>query len=316
MTSEPVDKHGRSLGLRYNGGKAGVKPKMQYLEKPIVIQQVGSGQSTDTESKPLTVEERLAKQRQENVKQAYAEDKPVRTIEMDPKNMYWPEYGLPKNVKIVYKQQTTKFAVLAPDEWKAFFDTLDASRTVKNTSTGLYDAYATAKAIGGGNAGVVAFVRETEGVEYLILKNYDKWNQTLLHGGIFKAQHPKVIELGIGALESTRSLGRYVKVTAPLEILVGSAINALQFILNDQYTLEKLGVDEARMFINILVSAGVAYVWAEAAPAYVATIVGTRVILVISSAIVWGVDKATNYSEKVVKFGEKLAKEVMDNFDD
>lgn len=81
MTSKSLDKHGRSLGARYNGGKAGVKPKMQYLEKPFVIQQVGYGQSTDTESKPLTVEERLAKQRQENIKQAYAEDSTTKAKE-------------------------------------------------------------------------------------------------------------------------------------------------------------------------------------------------------------------------------------------
>ncbi|SIO96606.1 PAAR motif protein [Vibrio spartinae] len=231
----------------------------------------------------------------------------TRTIKMNPDTMYWPEYGLSKEVKVVYEQETVKLAVLAPDEWKAFFDSLDAAKTVKDTVSGLYNARETAKALGG--LGAIAFIKEVDGVEYLILKDYDKWKQTLLHGGVFKANNEQVVKLGLGVLDSAKGMVRYVKISAPLEILIGSAINVLQFIVNDEYTLRKLGVDEAKILTNTILAAGLALVWAEAAPLYAATVVGSRVILVISNALVWGVDKVTNFSEKIVK-------EVMDNFDD
>jgi hypothetical protein len=221
-----------------------------------------------------------------------------REIKMDPNNMYWPEYGLSKDVKVIYKQSTTKFAVLTPDEWNVFFTSLDSTLTVKDAVTGLYNARETAKALGG--LGTVVFVKEIDGIEYLILKNYDKWSQTLLHGGVFKANNERIVKLGLGALGSTKGMVRYVRVTAPMEILIGSAINILQFILNDEYSLKRLGIDEAKLFVNAFATAFTAIGIGLFLPEFVATAVGALTILAVSNLIVWGVDKATDFESKLV----------------
>ncbi len=227
----------------------------------------------------------------------------VRTPQINPNNMYWPPYDFTapegeKELKVKYTQEIIKFAVLSPEEWKAFFDTLDVTKTVKDTATGLYDARETAKALGG--IGVTAFVRNVDGTDYLILKNYDKWSQSLLYGGVFRADKHQVVKLGLGALSSVKGMARYVRVSAPMEILVGTGINVLQFILNDEYTLKKLGVDEAKIFVNILATSALALGAAAMFPVLASTALMSGVTLVVSSAVVWTVDKLTSFEEKLV----------------
>ncbi|MCG9785499.1 hypothetical protein L1D52_24680 [Vibrio brasiliensis] len=170
---------------------------------------------------------------------------------------------------------------------------------MKDTVTGLYNAKETAKALGG--MGVVAFVKTVDGVEYLILKNYDKWSQTLLHGGVFKANNAQVVKLGLGALGSVKGMTQYVKVTTPMEILVGSAANVLQFIVNDEYTLEKLGVDQAKIFVHILVASGLALGAAALFPVLASTAMYSGITLVVSSTLVWTTDKITDFENKLIQ---------------
>ncbi|WP_231847911.1 hypothetical protein [Vibrio atlanticus] len=225
-------------------------------------------------------------------------------IAINPKNMYWPPYNPlakdgEKEINIEYTQDVVKFAVLEPAEWTVFFDTFDKSKTVKDTVTGLYNARETAKSLGG--LGVTILVKNIDGVDYVILKNYDKWSQTLLHGGVFKANNAQVIKLGLGALDSVKGMARFVKVSAPMEILVGSAINVLQFIVNDAYTLEKLGVDEAKLFVHAFVVAGAALAIGAVIPITLG-VSGTLMVLSVSNLIVWGVDKVTDFEKKTIQF--------------
>lgn len=217
---------------------------------------------------------------------------------------YWPPYNPlakdgEKELNVEYTQDIVKFAVLEPDEWAVFFDSFDKLKTLKNTVTGLYDAKETAKALGG--LGVTALVKNIDGVDYVILKNYDKWSQTLLHGGVFKANNAQVIKLGLGALDSVKGMARFVKVSAPMEILVGSGINVLQFIVNDEYTLKKLGVDQAKIFVNILTVSGLALGAVYLFPILGATALYSGVTLVVSSAVVWTVDKLTDFERKLIE---------------
>lgn len=199
-----------------------------------------------------------------------------------------------------------------------FFDSFDKLKTLKNTVTGLYDAKETAKALGG--LGVTALVKNIDGVDYVILKNYDKWSQTLLHGGVFKANNAQVIKLGLGALDSVKGMARFVKVSAPMEILVGSGINVLQFIVNDEYTLTKLGVEQAKLFVNVLIVSGISLGVGMAASVLVpVTFVGGSVIFAATSVVVWWTDKQTDFQEKLVvnstNFLESVVNEVIEVFD-
>ncbi|MGI2799909.1 PAAR domain-containing protein [Photobacterium damselae] len=231
---------------------------------------------------------------------------------IDPKNAYWPPYNFlakegEKEIHIRYTQDVVETTVLAPEEWKEFFDALDKTQNISGAMKGTYDAFDTAKKLGG--LGVTAYVKTHNGVDYLILKGYKQHMKTLLAGNRFKASNPQVVKLGLGSLDSAKGMVRYVKVTAPMEILVGSAINVLQFVLNDEYTLRDLGVDEAKVLINALAVAGAGLFFASLAPAFAATVVGSGLLLVGASFSVWVIDQFTDFEKKTVN-------KVLEQFDD
>lgn len=223
--------------------------------------------------------------------------------EINPNNMYWPPYNFlakegGKEIHVRYTQDVVETTVLAPDEWKEFFDALDKTQNIGGAMKGTYDAFDTAKKLGG--LGVTAYVKTHNGVDYLILKGYKQHMKTLLAGNRFKASNPQVVKLGLGALDSVKGMARYVKITAPVEVLVGSSINVLQFVLNDEYMLKDLGVDEAKLLVNALAVAGASLFLASLAPAFAATAVGGGLILVGASFSVWVVDKVTDFQKKTV----------------
>ncbi|MFO4657503.1 PAAR domain-containing protein, partial [Vibrio cholerae] len=83
----------------------------------------------------------------------------------------------------------------------------------------------------------------------------------------------------------------------------------LQFIVNDEYTLAKLGVDEAKLFVHALTVAGVSLAAGSlvALVTPVTFLVGSS-ILVLSNLTVWGVDKWTGFESKLIEV-------VVDTFD-
>ncbi len=223
---------------------------------------------------------------------------------IDPKNAYWPPYDFTapeeeKRIEVIYRSKVAKIAIFTQDEWKALFKAWDLKGdviTIKDTITGLYDVRKTAQALGG--IGVTAIVKEIDGIEYLYLNNYDKFEQTLLHGGIFRADNAQVVKMGLGALDSVKGMTRYVKVNSLADFLVGSGINGLKYLLEDDYTLRELGVDEAKILVNAIVVAGVAFALNFFfAPV---TIVGELIILASASGGVWGVDKVTDFESNLL----------------
>ncbi len=225
------------------------------------------------------------------------------TPEINPDNMYWPPYNFvakdgEKEIHVRYTQDVVETTVLAPDEWKEFFDALDKTQNIGGAMKGTYDAFDTAKKLGG--LGVTAYVKTHNGVDYLILKGYKQHMKTLLAGHRFKASNPQVVKLSLGALDSVKGMARYVKVSAPMEILVGSAINVLQYVLNDEYMIKDLGVDQAKLLVNAVAGAGAGLFLASLAPAFAATAVGGGLILVGASFSVWVIDKATDFQKKTV----------------
>ena len=222
--------------------------------------------------------------------------------EINPKNSYWPPYNFlakegEKEIHVSYTQDVIETTVLAPEEWTEFFDYLDKTQNIGGAAIGTYDAFDTAKKLGG--LGVTAYVKTHNGVDYLILKGYKQHMKTLLEGNRFKASNPQVVKLGLGALDSVKGMARYVKITAPMEILVGSAINVLQYVLNDEYTLRKLGVDQAKLLVNLFAVAGTALIIGTVVVP--TTILATGVILVLSSFLVWGAEQSTQFESKLVE---------------
>ncbi|MEZ8087677.1 hypothetical protein [Vibrio sp. 1S139] len=224
-------------------------------------------------------------------------------IDVNSSNMHWPPYNFlakegEKEIHVRYTQDVVETTVLAPEEWKEFFDALDKTQNIGSAMKGTYDAFDTAKKLGG--LGVTAYVKTHNGVDYLILKGYKQHMKTLLAGNRFKASNPQVVKLSLGALDSVKGMARYVKVTAPMEILVGSAINVLQYVLNDEYTLKQLGVDQAKIFMNILIASGLALGAAALFPVIASTAVYSGVTLVVSSFSVWVLDKTIDFESKFI----------------
>lgn len=224
---------------------------------------------------------------------------------MNPENMYWPPYNPlapegEKEIEIEYTQDVLEIAILTSEEWTEFFTNLSHVITGKFTASGIKSAVDTAKELGG--LGVEAYVKTYNGVEYLILKNYKKHLKTLLAGNRFKFSNPQIIQLGLGSLNSVKGLTRYMTVSAPVELLVGSALNGAQLLLNDEYTLRTLGVDQARLVVNTIATMGLALTVAAALPAYAVTVAGSGIILALSGAFVYGVDQVTGYSTDFVNF--------------
>ena len=157
-------------------------------------------------------------------------------------------------------------------------------------------------------------MKNIDGVEYLFLNNYDKFEQTILHGGIFRADNAQVVKMGLGALDSVKGMTRYVKVNALADFLVGSGINGLKYLLTDDYTLRELGVDEAKILVNAVSVATMAYVLGVVAGATLsAPVAGSVVvglgILAIASGLVWGIDKMTDFQKTLIET-------VVDEFDE
>ncbi|HBC3530797.1 hypothetical protein C1S99_25450 [Vibrio parahaemolyticus] len=242
------------------------------------------------------------------------------TPQIDPKNAYWPPYDFTakegeKQIEVIYRSQTAEIAIFTPEEWKKLFEIWDFNgdvKTVKDSLTGLYNARETAKALGG--LGVTAIVRNVDGVEYLFLRNNDKFKQTILHGGVFRADNAQVVKMGIGALDSVKGMTRYVKTYAPVEFLIGSGINGLKYLLTDDYTLRELGVDEAKLLVHAVSVAGTALVLGKIV-AFGAGLLSLPVTVPVSLSIlafsafgVWLIDKETDFEKRLVEA-------VVDEFD-
>ena len=230
----------------------------------------------------------------------------LNTPEINPNNMYWPPYNFlakegDKEIHVRYTQDVVETTVLAPAEWKEFFDALDKTQNIGGAMKGTYSAFDTAKKLGG--LGVTAYVKTHNGVDYLILKGYKQHMKTLLAGNRFKASNPQVVKLGLGAMDSVKGMARYVKITAPMEILVGSAINVLQFVLNDEYTLKQLGVDEAKLLVGVFSSTALAggILGVLAVASIPVTFLAGTIIIVGSSFAVWTIDKTTDFQNKIVE---------------
>ncbi|MEF1285585.1 PAAR domain-containing protein [Vibrio sp. M250220] len=238
--------------------------------------------------------------------QSVSEQKAASTVSVNPNNIHWPPYNFlakegDKEIHVRYTQDVVETTVLAPEEWQEFFDALDKTRNIGGGMKGTYDAFDTAKKLGG--LGVTAYVKTHNGVDYLILKGYKQHMKTLLAGNRFKASNPQVVKLGVGALDSVKGMARYVKVTAPMEVLVGSAINVLQYVLNDEYTLKQLGIDEAKLLVGVFSSTALAggILGVLAVASIPVTFLAGTIIIVGSSFAVWTIDKTTDFQNKIVE---------------
>lgn len=225
---------------------------------------------------------------------------------------FTPDY--PKS-KVTYLSEPVSIAVLSVDEAAEFLnnlyneyankDTISEGKSYKDLYKGLKGAFDTAKGLGG--LGVSSRIKNINGVDWIIIKNYRRHAQTLMKGNKWLASNPKVIQAGIG-LTSVKGAIKYVSVNPGFEVAFAIGSNAVDLILRDEATLVEFGVnsagDMAKGFIASGLAAGVAVVFSGGS-----VLVAGALFAAASFFISKGLDSADEefgISEKLTKEFEKL----------
>ncbi|MGD8122635.1 hypothetical protein [Vibrio sp. TRT 2004] len=118
---------------------------------------------------------------------------------------------------------------------------------------GIYDAVETAKGLGG--LGVQAYTKNINGQNWIIIKNYRKHLKTLERGHKWKANNPRIIQLGLG-LNDLKGAVHYVRFNVGLEVAVSVGINVVDYALRDEATLAEFLGNSASDVIKGLTALG------------------------------------------------------------
>lgn len=239
-----------------------------------------------------------------------------RKYQLNPNNAYWPPYNpLAKNggktLNVEYVNPMESIAWMSPEEAHEFlknlYEDIGYKQTLSNMKDyglglgkGTYDAVETARGLG--SLGVQAYTKTINGQDWIIIKNYRKHLKTLERGHKWKANNPRIIQLGLG-LNDLKGAVRFVRFNVGLEIAVSIGINAVDYALRDEATLAGfVGSSAGDIVKGILsISAGATVTAAFAAP--VATIMGTTLFFV-GASFFFG--QALNIVDKEIGFSEYL----------
>ena len=245
-------------------------------------------------------------------------------IQMNPNNMYWPPYNPlaeegKRHIEIEYTTDVTRIAVLSPEEAHEFLQNLyediggkDSVGDIKDyggLADGVKSAYTTA--IGLGGLGVKATTRTINGREWVVIQNFSRHRQTLMRGAIWRANNPRIIELGLG-LNNLKGVVRFVKFNTLVEITVSVGINAVEYILRDEATLAEFVGESAGDIVKGLVALGFASGAAVMASTVGSPVIGTLTIfagvsfVISQSKILDDIDDKYELSEGLVKAIEGL----------
>lgn len=232
-------------------------------------------------------------------------------------NAFWPPYNFlaeegHKELHVTFEQPIKDYAWLSLDEAEEFaqniYEDMGGKTTLGDMKTyglgvgkGSYDAYSTAKNLGG--LGVQAYTKTIKGQDWIIIKNYRKHLKTLERGHMWKANNPRIVQLGLG-LNDLHGAARFVRFNVGLDIAVSIGVHAVDYALRDEATVAELVGNSAGDIVKgiISVAGGALITAAFAAPT--ATVLGTAMIFVgVSFAIgqvLNIVDKEAGYSELFV----------------
>jgi hypothetical protein len=164
---------------------------------------------------------------------------------------------------------------------------------------GSYDAYSIAKGLGG--LGVESYTKTINGQDWIIIKNYRKHLKTLERGHMWKANNPRIIQLGLGR-NNLKGATRFVRFNVGLEIAVSLGINAVDYALRDEATVAELVGNSATDILKGFLSlGGGALVTAVAVPA-TASVLASGVVFAFTSfvfgLIINDIDEDSGYSKE------------------
>lgn len=191
---------------------------------------------------------------EEVVRQGGTDAFQVAPVEIPEQAGYWPAYDFAqdKTFEVIYTSAPTDLGVLSEEEGNEFYanlyaemggkDTISDLKGYKDVATGSVSAVKTAQGLGG--LGVQARVKNINGVDWIIIKNFRRHKQTLMQGNKWRANNPKVVQALMG-LTSMKGAATYVKCNPGVEVAFSLGVNAADYILRDEATLVEFGVNSA-----------------------------------------------------------------------
>ncbi len=255
------------------------------------------------------------------------------TPQINAENMYWPPYDFTQgqyiDIDIVYTKEADSAVFMSIEEAEEFYenlkeelglladdvekvakeswktvdgkDKLDKGKMIYDAGDNLKDAYQVAKGLGG--LGVTAYVKETNGKDYVIIKNYKKYKKTLAAGNRWRANNPQVVQLGLGAKNMAR---RMLKVGFVVDIVFSIAFNAVDVFMRDDRTMYDLFGRSGTDIVKGMLATGVATLAAVIATVTVGVpfLVAGAIFAAVSLGAGWWLDSADNeyhVSDNLVK---------------
>lgn len=225
----------------------------------------------------------------------------------------WPPYDFAqgKSLEIIYTAAPIDLAVLSLEEADEFLsnlykdvggkDRISDAKGYKDLSTGLYSATKTAHGLGG--LGVQSYIKNINGKDWIVIKNFRRHKQTLMKGNKWLASNPKVVQALIG-ITSLKGAKTYVKGNPGVEVAFSIGVNAADYILRDEATLVEFGVnsagDMAKGFAATVVAGGLAVALSGG------SIIAAGAIFAFAS---WGMGKVFDMAEDKFGFSKKITKE-------
>lgn len=244
-------------------------------------------------------------------------------IAINPKNMYWPPYNPlakegEKELNVEYVEPINSFGLMSPEEGHEFLQNLYDDMGGKDTvgdfkdyyglGNGVYDSHKVASGLGG--LGVVAYTKNINGKDWVIIKNFRRYEQTLMKGNKWGANNPRVIQAGLG-LNDLKGAVRYIRFNIGVEIIVSVGINAADYILNDEATLAEFVGNSSGDIVKGLVSMGVGAIAVTMLPATATVLLSGTIFAAVSFLVGQGLnvfDENNGYSKDISKAVDRLMK--------
>lgn len=309
-----------------DGHLRSANPNVKMLS-PAQAQKMYASPTQKQETPQLTIRDRIDKQRKENIKQNDAAFSSVnkQSVSVDPNTMLWPPVNPyakegKKHIEVIYEQPMDSIAVLSSEEAYEFlvnlYDDMGGKKSLDDAKTygigvikASYESYRTAVGLGG--LGVTAYTKNINGLDWVIVKNFRRHQQTLMKGNKWGAANPKVVKMGLG-LKDIKGAARFVRFNVGVEFAFAAGINAVDFILNDETTLGDFVGNTSGDFIKgVIALGGAAALTAAFVPASATFLVTSVAFIGASFAMgktINAVDEAMGYTDEM----KEAIKELID----
>ncbi len=209
---------------------------------------------------------------------------------INPKNMYWPAYDFTKEGdnryfdEVEYTDEVTTLAALSNAEFNELFTNISHLIALKDFVVGMYPTIKDKLDFLIKNTSMTGVVRIVDGQESVILNNVKSYLPVLAKGALFSASNPQTIKWALGST-AVKGASTFLTLSAPTEIVVGSALNVVHYLVNDEMTLRELKVAQWQIVVRLIAAAGIVFVAGSIFPVLVTGAAAGVTFTLVSSGV-------------------------------